>query len=143
MTGCDLTEEASTVRWYAVPFGSCDVPEGGKRGGRQSCSNRLGGIDAQMNPLSHQLDLGRGEERYLVHLIIHAIPSVVTFSAAQMRSPSFSRLSSSMTTTNSPLAIARVASSIVSNLNGVGGVRSAFGVRVGNDIVLYVKCTVG
>lgn len=136
MTGCDLTEEASTVRWYAVPFGSCDVPEGGKRGGRQSCSNRLGGIDAQMNPLSHQLDLGRGEERYLVHLIIHAIPSVVTFSAAQMRSPSFSRLSSSMTTTNSPLATARVASSIVSNWNGVGGVRWAFGVRVGNDIVI-------
>ena len=136
MTGCDLTEEASTVRWYAVPFGSCDVPEGGKRGGRQSCSNRLGGIDAQINPLSHQLDLGRGEERYLVHLIIHAIPSVVTFSAAQMRSPSFSRLSSSMTTTNSPLAIARVASSIVSNLNGVGGIRSAFSVRVGNDIVI-------
>jgi len=136
VTGCDLTEEASTVRWYAVPFGSCDVPEGGKRGGRQSCSNRLGGIDAQINPLSHQLDLGRGEERYLVHLIIHAIPSVVTFSAAQMRSPSFSRLSSSMTTTNSPLAIARVASSIVSNLNGVGGIRSAFSVRVGNDIVI-------
>ena len=131
-----MTEEASTVRWYAVPFGSCDVPEGGKRGGRQSCSNRLGGIDAQINPLSHQLDLGRGEERYLVHLIIHAIPSVVTFSAAQMRSPSFSRLSSSMTTTNSPLAIARVASSIVSNLNGVGGIRSAFSVRVGNDIVI-------
>ena len=52
-----------------------------------------------------------------------------------MRSPSFSLLSSSMTTTNSPLAIARVASSIVSNLNGVGGVRSAFDVRVGNDIV--------
>jgi hypothetical protein len=72
---------------------------------------------------------------YLVHLIIHAIPSVVTFSAAHMRSPSFSRLSSSMTTTNSPFAIARVASSIVSNLNGVGGVRSAFDVRVGNDIV--------
>jgi len=39
-----------------------------------------------------------------------------------------------MTTTNSPFAIARVASSIVSNLNGDGGVRSALDCRVGNDI---------
>jgi hypothetical protein len=74
---------------------------------------------------------------YLVQRIIQAIPSVVTFSAAQIKSPSFSLLSSSMTTTNSPRAIASIASGIGSKANGEGGVVAGSDTRVGNDILAW------
>lgn len=53
-----------------------------------------------------------------------AIASVVIVSAAQMRSPSFSRSSSSMTTTNCPAATAASASGIEAN-PGVGSSASS------------------
>lgn len=74
------------------------------------------------------------ENTHLVHLIIHAIPSVVTAEAAQTTSPSFSRLSSSMTTTNSPRLIASIASGTGSNWKGVGGVVGGLDTWVGRDI---------
>ncbi len=46
--------------------------------------------------------------------------SGVIFSAAQMKSPSFSRSSASMTTITSPRAIASTARSMVESLRGVG-----------------------
>ena len=61
---------------------------------------------------------GEGEERvqssYLVCLIMKAIFSVVTSSAAIIRSPSFSRSVESSTTMNSPLRKARIVSSMLS-----------------------------
>jgi len=69
-----------------------------------------------------------------VYLIIQAICSVEQPTAGIMRSPSFSRASSSITTTNSPRAMAAMALSIVSNAKEVrrGGVRS-FGARRGGE----------
>ena len=57
------------------------------------------------------------EGTHLVCLIIHAIFCADIALAAAMRSPSFSRPSSSMTTRNSPRANAASASSIGSNAN--------------------------
>ncbi len=70
----------------------------------------------------------------LVCLIIQAICSVEHPAAGIMRSPSFSRDSSSITTTNSPRAMAAIALSTVSNAKAVrtGGVRS-FGARRGGE----------
>lgn len=62
-----------------------------------------------------------GVESHLVQRIMKAIPSVVIFDAAQMRSPSFSRPSSSITTINSPRDIADRASGMLSKVNGIGG----------------------
>ena len=66
---------------------------------------------------------------YLVCLIIHAIFCVESALPATMRSPSFSRPSSSMTTRNSPRANAAMASSMVSNVNAVrvGGLGTSWG----------------
>jgi hypothetical protein len=83
----------------------------------------------------------RQYETYLVCFIIQAIFSVVQWEAAMMRSPSFSLLSSSMTTKNSPRAKASKASSIGSNLNASGaesfvlveGLPSLAGFEVGDD----------
>lgn len=77
---------------------------------------------------------GGGVKAYLVCLIIHAICSVEQPTAGTMRSPSFSRASSSITTTNSPRAMAATALSTVSNANAVrtDGVRS-FGARRGGE----------
>ena len=58
-------------------------------------------------------------DTYLVCLIIHAIFCVERALPAMMRSPSFSRPSSSMTTTNSPRPKASMASSMGSNANSV------------------------
>ena len=76
----------------------------------------------------------RVKVRYLVCLIIQAICSVEQPAAGTMRSPSFSRPSSSMTTTNSPRAMAAMAVSIVSKAKAVrsGGGRS-FGARRGGE----------
>ncbi len=63
---------------------------------------------------------GKGENQTdLVCLIIQAIFSVVHWFAAMMRSPSFSRFSSSITTRNSPFVKALRASGMVSNENEV------------------------
>jgi hypothetical protein len=51
----------------------------------------------------------------LVWRTMNASVSAVVFSAAMIRSPSFSRLASSTTTTASPRAIASIAFSIVVN----------------------------
>src|SRR5438132_1580577 len=51
---------------------------------------------------------------------MNAIRSGVTFSAAMIRSPSFSRSSSSTTTTNLPSRTSRIASSIEESSIGVG-----------------------
>lgn len=56
---------------------------------------------------------------HLVCFIIHAIFSVVHWLAEMMRSPSFSRVSSSITTKNSPAAKAASASDMASNANAV------------------------
>ena len=50
VVGC-LAALASMVRWYAVPFGSWDIPDGGRRGGRLRDFNREGGRETQMKPL--------------------------------------------------------------------------------------------
>ena len=63
-----------------------------------------------------------GKERrdqYLVHRIIKAIFSVVTSSAAMMRSPSFSREGESRTMINSPAWKAAIVSSTVSKAGGL------------------------
>jgi len=54
---------------------------------------------------------------HLVCLIIQAIFSVVHCEADMIRSPSFSRFSSSITTRNSPAAKESKAASMVSNAN--------------------------
>ena len=59
------------------------------------------------------------EETHLVCLIIHAIFCADIALAAAMRSPSFSRPSSSMTTRNLPRANTAMASSTASNANAV------------------------
>ena len=71
----------------------------------------------------------------LVCLIIQAICSVEHPAAGIMRSPSFSRDSSSITTTNSPRAMAAIALSTVSNAKVVrrGGVRSFGALRGGEE----------
>ena len=71
----------------------------------------------------------------LVCLIIQAICSVEHPAAGMMRSPSFSRDSSSITTTNSPRATAAIALSTVSNAKVVrtGGVRSFGALRCGEE----------
>lgn len=76
--------------------------------GREYLLIRVGERGAHINPLRQELNqqpvfgirLWGGD--YLVHLTMKAIFSVVTSSAAMMRSPSFSRLVESRTTMNSP-----------------------------------------
>src|SRR5262245_31824368 len=70
-------------------------------GGSSSRSASASVIGAQMNP-----DVCR---------TMKVSNSVVAFSAAKMRSPSFSRFSSSTTTTARPAAISLMASSMVAN----------------------------
>ena len=70
---------------------------------------------------------------HLVYCIIHAIPSAVILLPAHTRSPSFSLLSSSMMSTNSPRRIASIASGTELNVNGEGGVSGAAEVRGANE----------
>lgn len=63
----------------------------------------------------------------------------MTAEAAQTTSPSFSRLSSSMTTTNSPCLIASIASGTGSNWKGVGGVVGGLDTWEGRDMVAEKK----
>lgn len=72
---------------------------------------------------------------HLVHLTNHAIPSAVNELPEQITSPSFSRFSSSMTTTNSPFLIAATASGTESNLKGEGTSVGGLATSVGSDIV--------
>jgi hypothetical protein len=89
-----------------------------------------------MKPLDPQRESRSEKERTdLVHRIIQAIPSVVTFPAAQTRSPSFSLPSSSMTTTNSPFLYASIASGTGSKVKGEGGVVGGCDIRRGADMV--------
>src|SRR5260370_15589044 len=60
----------------------------------------------------------------LVWRIMNAIVSGVTFSAARMRSPSFSRSASSTATTSSPRLIAAMAFSMLVNGTTTSGFRS-------------------
>ena len=104
----------------------CDCGMGGVYGDGVSCSvgvgvfkNHLGETEAngvrggyrcayqaaRLRTISTRLvvRVHLGTNAYLVCLIINAIFSVVTSSAAMMRSPSFSRSCESSTTMNSPL----------------------------------------
>ena len=71
----------------------------------------------------------------LVCLIIQAICSVEHPAAGTMRSPSFSRDSSSITTTNSPRVVAAIALSTVSKAKAerTGGIRSFGALRGGEE----------
>ena len=105
-------------------FGSEDS-ERGIMSGREKEWEREAGRGAQMRPLQKELVLAlilaclvtlnsSIETIYLVHRIIKAIFSVVTSSAAMMRSPSFSREGESRTIMNSPAQKAAIVSSTLS-----------------------------
>src|SRR5581483_4674907 len=87
------TETVNAVRWLSVLSATIS--------GMRSSSSRAPTTGRQITPL--------------VWRTMKAIPSGVIFSAAMIRSPSFSRSASSMTTTNSPRAMAATASSIGAN----------------------------
>src|SRR5438105_11136413 len=90
---------ASTETVKAV---RCDSVLSATISGMRSSSRRAPTTGRQITPL--------------VWRTMKAIPSEVIFSAAMMRSPSFSRSASSTTTTNSPRATAATASSIGANV---------------------------
>ena len=90
-----MTSRESTVTAYAVPLrSSFTIVMGGRW--RRSRSSPV--MPTQMYPL--------------VYRIMNAVRSAVAFSAAKMRSPSFSRPSSSTTITAWPSAMALMASSM-------------------------------
>lgn len=69
------------------------------------------------SPSLSQISPSSGTHRYPeVYRTMNATSSGVAFSAAKIRSPSFSRSSSSMTTTAFPAAISATARSTVSSL---------------------------
>src|SRR5439155_15590980 len=94
------TETVKAVRWLSVLSATIS--------GMRSSSRRAPTTGRQITPL--------------VWRTMKAIPSGVIFSAAMIRSPSFSRSASSTTTTNSPRAMAATASSI--GANGIGSALS-------------------
>lgn len=122
--------EASMEMVYAVRFGSVDL-EGGTIRGRSRVCVRDGVMGAQMRPLfflkrtsSQSLlyeakEEERGNRYYLVHRTMNAIFSVVTSSAAIMRSPSFSRDGESRTMMNCPARKAAIVSSTLSKMGGL------------------------
>jgi hypothetical protein len=117
---------ASTVRWYAVPLGSWETPDVGRRGGKASVASREGGRERQMKP-----DVCR---------MSHAMPSVVILEAAQTTSPSFSRVASSITTTNSPRWMAAIAAGTGSKVTAAAGAAGArLDEAMGSDICGVVE----
>lgn len=88
------------------------------------------------SPTSAELKGGLCGYTHLVCLIIQAICSVEHPAPGMIRSPSFSRASSSITTTNSPRAMAATALSIESNAKVVrtGGIRSFGALRGGEEM---------
>src|SRR6476661_1994912 len=102
--------DASTLTVYAVRYSSGLLSA---IGGRSSWSTRSPGSATQINPPAR--------------LIMKLISSGVTSCAAQIRSPSFSRSSSSATMTSLPAAMSAMASATVLNvigsLSGVGSSR--------------------
>src|SRR5689334_6615130 len=94
------TDTVKAVRWDSVLSATIN--------GMRSSSRRVPTTGRQITPL--------------VCRTMKAMPSGVIFSAAMIRSPSFSRSASSTTTTNSPRAMAATASSI--GANGIGSALS-------------------
>jgi hypothetical protein len=95
---------ASRVRWYAVPFGSWDTPEGGRRGGRESAERRDGGRERQMKPLrglARGVDCGQTSNDYTSTSIATSITGSMATNMTASMSTSIT-MPAAMTRTTTP-----------------------------------------